>query len=106
MVNLNYSDGFVIFSLNPSIYDLESIYSVAFQFIEVAFIVLDGDPEVEIKISLSNIDDGKNSNQNLEVLAKEFLNDLINYRCYKSHVEKTKVVRSLMIEKAIGSQYN
>ena len=53
--NLKVKKGFVILTVNPKIYPLETVYSAAYTFLDKAYILLDGDPKKEIIVKLKKI---------------------------------------------------
>jgi His-Xaa-Ser system protein HxsD len=95
-------DGFSVLTLNPRLYNLDTIYSALYQLIDDAYVVLDGDPDIEIEVRLSWKDDKKNDEKQLGELAKEFLNQLVNYTYYKINTKKREFLRALMLKKSFG----
>ena len=96
-MNINKDNGSVVITINPNIYSLDVIYAASYVFLNKAYIVIDGDPETEIKIELIP----KQSNTNLLELGGEFNNEILNYATYKVHSEKNAAIRQMVIQKAL-----
>lgn len=96
-------DVFVVLKLSPKLYNIESVYSAAYQLIDSAYVVLDGDPDIEIIVRLSHKDDKKNTKTLLETLAKEYLNHLVNYTYYRMNSKKKELLRTLLLRKSMSS---
>lgn len=94
---------FVKIDLNPKLYNLETIYSAAYQSIEDAFVFFDGDPDIEITVNLSYKDNKKNNEKNLSELAKKFMNNLVNYTFYKINSKNKEILRALLLKKSFES---
>lgn len=94
--NLEVFEDHVTISINPKIYPLDVVYSASYVFIDKAFVVIDGNPEEQIKVELR-----PNNGEDLEDFGKEFNNELINYAVYKSKSEENKVVRDTLIQRAL-----
>lgn len=89
--------GIVLVSINPKIYSLEVIFSSAYVLMDKAFIVIDGDPETEVVVSIRP----KNS-EKLESLASEFNDELLNYAVNTEQSRKTEQLRSNLIKEAFA----
>lgn len=96
MDNLQITDNTAVLNVNPKIYPLEIIYSAAYVFLDKAYVLLDGNPESEIKITLT-----PKSETDLKQLGGEFLNELINYADYNKRAEKTKIIREMLLQRAL-----
>ena len=93
----------VLVSINPKIYPLEVIYSAAYIFTENCYVLLDGNPEDEIIVELKP----KNESENLEKIAMEFNNELVNYGSYSFQLAKNSHLRSILLHRILqtaGSQ--
>lgn len=86
----------VIISVNPKIYPLDIIFSAAYIFIDKAYVIVDGDLEEEIMVQLRP----KDKNTNLEILGREFNNELINYSFYAAQTNKNMELRTAVIQRA------
>lgn len=84
--------------VNSKIYPLSTIYSASYVFIDRCFIFLDGDPNEEIIVKLTP----KNTSSiKLDVLAGEFLNELINYAFYEVQSKKNIPLRNTLLHAAL-----
>ena len=90
---------FIKIYLNPKLYNLETIYSSAYQLMETVNIILEGDPDVEVIVNLS-YKEKDNTEKELTELAKEFSNKLINYSYYKINTKNKALLRSLLLKKS------
>lgn len=74
--NINKEENKIVVSVSPKLYPLESVYGAAYVFLGRAYVFLDGDPKKEVHIHLK----GKKelSEKEMENLADEFLNELLN----------------------------
>lgn len=84
--------------LNPKVYPLSSVYSAAYVFLDRAYILLDGDPEKEILVSMIAKEE-----EDIEKLSLEFMNELINYNNYSQNLKSNQETIKLIIEKALFS---
>jgi His-Xaa-Ser system protein HxsD len=82
--------------IKTSIYPLEVIYSAAYSFLDKAYILIDGDPEKELIITISS--KGK---EDSEILSKEFGNELINFADYNVRAKETKKLRETIIQRSL-----
>lgn len=90
-------DNTAILAINPKLYALETIYSASYVFLDKVYILLEGDPQKEIIVKIKP----KKTGQDLNKLALEFFNELINYSDYKKRSEKTKEIREMILQRAI-----
>jgi His-Xaa-Ser system protein HxsD len=95
--NIELKEDFALFTINPRIYPLDIVYSAAYIMIDKAFIVLDGDPEKEIKIEIRK----KKKEQELKTLVQEFNEELLNYAVYKVQSEKNKGLREKILQRVL-----
>ncbi|MFP4111862.1 MAG: hypothetical protein ACLFPQ_05715 [Candidatus Woesearchaeota archaeon] len=96
-------DDFAVIELNPRLYDLEAIYSAAYQTMEDSYIYFEGDPEIEITVNISYKDKSKNDKEALSLLAKNFMNQLVNYTYYKINSKKKEILRALLLKKSFDN---
>jgi His-Xaa-Ser system protein HxsD len=82
-------------SVNPKIYPLSAVFSAAYSMLDKAFVVLDGNPETEIVVSLK-----PRLNQPLEQLARQFNDELISSAVNQSESKKTRLLRDEIIKQA------
>lgn len=91
----------LLISLNPKIYPLEAVYGACYVFIDRAYLFLDGNPEKEIRVFIKGKEE-LNSKE-LEKLAGEFKNELLNYTLRLTIAKNTKKIRETIVEKALFS---
>jgi His-Xaa-Ser system protein HxsD len=84
-------------AVNTRIYPLDVIYTAAYSFLDRAYILLDGNPESIITIELIP----KSKNSDLDILSKEFCNELLNYSFYKSQATKNASIRETIMQRAL-----
>ncbi len=82
--------------VDPKVYPLEAVYSAAYVFLDKAYFILDGDPKKEIIVNL----EAKEKSMG-EKVAKEFLNELINYADYITRAKQTKKLRETILQRAL-----
>lgn len=89
-------DNSAIVRVNPSLYPLEVVYSASYVFLDCAYILLDGNPDEEILVTLK-----PKGEKNPEELANEFFNELINYADYNRRANQTKKLREMILQRAL-----
>ncbi|MBN2112445.1 hypothetical protein JW707_05095 [Candidatus Woesearchaeota archaeon] len=94
--NLRIENNQLTISVNPKLYPLEAVYSAAYVFMDRAYIVLDGDPDKGILVKMKLKKEGS-----LETLGNEFNNELLNYSDYLTRAKETKIIRELLLQRAI-----
>ncbi len=72
--NFAIKDNTLEFSVNTKIYSLTAVYQAAYLFLGKVYIFLDGDPDKKIIVIMK----GKTEDVNLEEIAGEFYNELLN----------------------------
>lgn len=87
---------YVIVSLNPKIYPLEVVYSAAYMFIDRAYVILDGDLSEEVLVELRP----KKEGQDLQILGREFNNELVNYAASAVQSLRGQEVRDAIVRRA------
>ncbi|MAG21918.1 MAG: hypothetical protein CL943_01250 [Candidatus Diapherotrites archaeon] len=92
---INKSENFVLLSINPKIYSLGVVFSAAYVLLEKAFIVVDGNPEEQLVVSLQ-----PKKGKNLTELANEFNQQLINFAVNFDQSARTKQIREEFIKQA------
>lgn len=95
--NIKLNEDYAVFSINPKVYSLDIVYSACYVMLDKAYIILDGDPEKEIKVEIRK----KSKEQDLKELVYELNNHLISYSVYKQQSEKTKQIRELILHRAM-----
>jgi len=81
--------------VNPKIYPLDVIYSAAYSMLDKAYVLLSGDAETEVIVSIKPKD---NTSTNL---ADEFTSELLNWAVYKTQSEKNADIRKAIIQRAL-----
>ena len=82
--------------INAKIYPLEIIYSAAYVFLDRSYIIIDGDPNSEVIVTLKPKDKTKCDN-----LADEFNNELVNYAHFKSKSDQNSDIRNMILQRAL-----
>lgn len=88
----------VLVSVNPKIYPLDVIYSAAYVFTDNCYVLLDGDPQDEVIVELKP----KNSSLELEKIAMEFSNELLNYANYAMQSLRNARIREIILQRALN----
>lgn len=94
--NMELYDDYALVKINPKIYPLEIIYSAAYILLEDAYVVIDGDPDIEVSIELR-----PKSQNSPENLANRLNQELLNYSVYKVQSEKNSQLRQVIIQRAL-----
>jgi His-Xaa-Ser system protein HxsD len=89
----------IYLSVNPKIYPLDVIYSAAYIFTDENYIILDGNPEEEILIQIKP----KKTPENMEKIAQEFNNELLNYAAYAAQSQRNASLRALFMQRVVGA---
>jgi His-Xaa-Ser system protein HxsD len=95
---INKEKEFASLKINPKIYSLHVINSAAYSFLDEAYIILDGDPEKEILVSLY-----PKKSQELKKLGLEFSEQLINYKNYFDNLKENSEITKMIVERALFS---
>ena len=94
--NIDKKEGKIQILINPRLYSLEIINSAAYSFLDMAYMVFDGDPKKMI-----NIDLYPKTFQNLKILGLKFQEQLINYKNYFGNLKKKGDINKKIIERAL-----
>jgi|SRR3989339_588027 len=86
-------------SLNTKIYPKEAIFGACYVFIDRAYIFLDSRKKDEIEVSFKG--KGGVSGKELEKLAGEFHNELLNYVHRINLAKANKKIREYIVERAL-----
>lgn len=97
-LEIHKEENFVSVSINPKLYPLEVIYSAAYIFINQAHVMIDGDPKEEILVKLK-----PKTTMNLEVLGREFNNELLNYMTYLLRTARSQGIREEIVQRALAT---
>ena len=91
----------IIIIVNPLLYSLEVIYSAAYVFIDRAYLFLDESPKNQIAINIKGKE--KLTKKQLEDLAGEFCNELLNCALRDKISKNNQKVREQIIARALFS---
>ena len=94
---VNKKENTVLVSVNPKVYPLSVIFSASYLMMDQAFVVIDGDPETEIVISLR-----PRAEHGLEEIARNFNDQLLNYAVNDAESKKTEKLRDALIKDAFA----
>ena len=97
MENFEIKDGSVILSVNPKIYPLDVIFSAAYIFTDKNYIILDGNPEEEILVEIKP----KEKSNEMEKIAMEFNNELVNYGSYAVQSARNTHLRHIILQRVL-----
>lgn len=87
----------VMVSVNPKIFPLPVIFSASYLMMDQAFVVIDGNPENQVLVSLR-----PRQNQSLEEIARLFNDELLNYAVNSNESKKTQKLRDELIKQAFA----
>jgi len=87
----------VLVSVNPKIFLLPVIFSASYMMMDKAFVVIDGNPELQVVVSLR-----PKNKESLEGIARLFNDELINYAVNNSESKKTERLRAEIIKQAFA----
>ncbi len=98
-INTKEKDNLVLLSIDTKIYDLEVIYAASYNFLDKAYIILDGDPEKVVNVFLKGKE--KLNNVELEKLGNLFFNELISSDIRMKISKKNKAIREYIVSSAL-----
>ncbi len=91
-----------IVTINPKVYPLEVVYAACYVLLDKAYFILDGDPEKEIKVII-RAKDSKIGKKELEKIALQLHDELINYATYAVQAARNQAVREAIIKRALAT---
>lgn len=94
-IELHKAENFALVSVNPKIYSLGVLFSAAYVLLEKAFVVIDGDPNSQVVVSIR-----PKKGREIEAIANEFNEQLINFSVNFEQSEKTRALREEFIKQA------
>ncbi len=97
--NVKKGRGWVCLSIDTAIYSLPTIYSAGYIFLDKAYIYLDKDSKSKVAVFIYP----KKKNQNLDKLAGDFLNELLNYAHYYSSLKVNADALKTLMQRALFS---
>jgi len=95
-LEIHEKENIVLVSVNPKIFPLQVVYSAAFVSMEKAYVIIDGNPEMEIVVTLR-----PKEGRNPEELGRKFTEELVNYSVSMVESQRTMELRKVLIEKAL-----
>ena len=95
---LDNSEKYIKITLNSNAYSLQTIYAASYIFLDKAYVLLDQDKNKNNEVYLFS-----KSSEDLEKLAKEFCNELINYGHYFSRVENNVLTIKTIMQRVLFS---
>lgn len=95
-MKINSEGEYLIVSVNPKIYSLDVVYYAAYVLMDRAYVILGGDPERNILVELKPKDD-----IDLEILGREFNNELLNYSVYMKQSERNQRLREAILGRVL-----
>lgn len=96
--NFNKDIQYATINLNSEIYKLQSIFAAGYVFLDRAYILLDQNRDKKIEVYLFPKD-----NQDVNNLAMEFYNELLNYSHYFSRVETNSAAIKTIMQRVLFS---
>ena len=96
-LEINKKDGCVLISVNPKIYPVDVVLSSAYIFTDKCYVLVDGDPNEEIIVELRP----KNKEENIEIIGRDFNNELINYANYAVQAIKNERLREAILNRVL-----
>jgi His-Xaa-Ser system protein HxsD len=91
----------ITIKIAPRIYPLEVIYGAAYSFVDRAYIDIGGNPKRQVLVTLAGKEDL--SRKELERLAGEFRNELLNYALRRAISQNNKELREYIVSRALFS---
>lgn len=88
-----------ILTLNTRIYPIDALLATAYSFLDRAHIVLDGNPEKNITVTIRPKDRRKNASR----LAQDFADEITTYAAYKTVAEKNAAVKDAIIHRVLAT---
>jgi len=86
-------------TVDSKIYPLEAVYGAAYVFLDKAYLRLEGDPKKKITIAIKG--KSKLSKKEIEKLAGEFLNELLNYSLRYQISRQNRRIREYIVGSAL-----
>lgn len=93
-------EDFVRVFVDPELYHIDAVYSASYVFLDTAYIMLDGNPKKGIYVELRPKKHIQSKND-LELLGREFANELINFSDYQERSNSTRKMRELLMQRAL-----
>ena len=87
----------VTVSIDPKVHSLDVVHSASYIFMDRAYVIIDGDPAAKMNVLIRP----KDKDANLEVLGRDFNNELLNYSVYKTQSEKHAGVKAAILQRSL-----
>jgi His-Xaa-Ser system protein HxsD len=97
--NLRVHEGCCMVHVNARIFPKEVVYCAAYAFLDRAYVVLDGDPSIQIIVELHPKVEGKD----VTALGLEFNNELLNFAVYKVQSGRNSRIKEPILKQAFDS---
>jgi len=91
-----------IVSINPKVFPLEVIYAATYVLLDKAYFIIDGDPEKDIRVIIRAKDE-KAREKELEKIALQLHDELVNYANYVVQAARNQGVREAIIKRALAT---
>lgn len=99
-VNFEIKGNSIFFKIDLRVYPLSAVYSAGYVFIDKCYVLLDRlDPSI-LQIELNLIDF---SSDKLDILRKEFSNELLKFSFHTQLSEKTADIQSQIVQSALNA---
>ncbi len=85
-----------IVRVNPRIFPLEVVFCAAYAMVDRAYLIVNGDPEKELEITVKGREGEK-----VEKVTDDFFNQLLNYSVYILQAARNQPVREAIITRAL-----
>ncbi|MCF7888079.1 MAG: hypothetical protein K9L76_02245 [Candidatus Omnitrophica bacterium] len=97
--NIKKGKDWVKLTVNSSVYPLTTIYSAGYIFLDKAYIYLDKETKNKIAVFIYP----KKKSQNLDKIAGEFYNELLNYAHYYTSLKANADAVKMLMQRALFS---
>ncbi len=98
-IKIKEKENYTLILVDSKLYSLDSVYDAAYNFLDKAYVLLDGDPEKIIEVRLKGKE--KLSKKDLRNLANEFFNELINTGIRARISEDNKKIKEYIVSAAL-----
>lgn len=96
-LEINKKECYVSISVNPKIYPLDIVLSSAYLFTDSCYVLVDGDPNEELLVELRP----KDKKDDVEIIGRNFNNELINYANYAVQAIKNQKLREAILNRVL-----
>ncbi|MCF7862095.1 hypothetical protein K9M79_07695 [Candidatus Woesearchaeota archaeon] len=99
MKNVKIDCGVATITVNAKMHTKPATYSAANMFLERAYVILDGDPDTKIEVTLEPKKEGSDPKQ----LAGDFMDELIKYEDYHQRAKQTRPIKEAILQRALAT---